>query len=165
MTDLIKPLSRTKINYILVALLIIAIGGLLVHYLGPKNVQSGLPEKSIQITNSTGKSFNLSVEIASTPSQQETGLMNRTSLDKNRGMLFIFDAPQEISFWMKDTLIPLDIIYLDSNGVILNVIEADPCKISNCPTFPSNGTIKYAIEVNKHWSTENNIKAGDKVNI
>jgi uncharacterized protein len=69
------------------------------------------------------------VEIADTPEGQSYGLMYRTELEENRGMLFIFDQERQLSFWMKNTFIPLDIIFIDSDGTINTIHENTKPKI------------------------------------
>jgi len=101
--------------------------------------------------NWKGLEKDLKVEISREYEELLTGLMNRPSLDNIDGMLFIFPAEQEQSFWMKNTFIPLDIIFFDAGGKFLNVHKnAAPCidEESNCPLYPSNGKTKYVLETN-----------------
>ena len=88
--------------------------------------------------------------------------MNRNFLEKNNGMVFIFPAPMELSFWMKNTLIPLDIAFVDESHTILNIEQMKPLDEN---TTKSKGKALYAIEANLNWFQENNIKVGDKVKL
>jgi uncharacterized membrane protein (UPF0127 family) len=92
----------------------------------------------------------LKVEFATTAEQREIGLMNRKSLDTGSGMLFIFPEERPLSFWMKNTLIPLDIIYFDANKKFVSITRnALPCdKGNDCPTYDSKGPAKYVLETN-----------------
>lgn len=119
----------------------------------------------------TNKCFN--VEIANTDKDREIGLMNRTYLGKNDGMLFIFDKEDSYSFWMKNTLIPLDIIWINSDKKIVYIKEnALPCNLfskkldqkeEKCEVFNPEINAKYVLEVNGGLSKELNIKIGDSV--
>jgi uncharacterized membrane protein (UPF0127 family) len=80
-----------------------------------------LPTSTLTIDGHT-----LTVEIADTPATRETGLMNRFSLRPDHGMLFVFDRPQSMAFWMKNTYIPLSIAFVDAHGVILNIEDMQP---------------------------------------
>ena len=99
----------------------------------------------------------LNIELANTYSKRETGLMKRKHLAQNDGMLFVFPQPNYMSFWMKDTYIPLDIAFLDDNGKILQIESMIP--LSTKPVYSRN-TCKYALEVNKGWFKDNDIKEG-----
>ncbi|MCX9083353.1 MAG: DUF192 domain-containing protein [Candidatus Methanoperedens sp.] len=115
-------------------------------------------------TNSTvcfGSSC-IDVELATTPGEMTIGLMNRTSLPENRGMLFIFDEESSHKFWMKNTLIPLDIIWLDNNEKIIFIERnTQPCYIPVCSTFGPESGSKYALEVNGGFAEKNKIEVGD----
>ena len=107
----------------------------------------------------------LTVEIAESSSQRERGLMNRTSLGKNSGMLFIFDRPRTLSFWMKNTLIPLDIGFFDKDKKLLNVESMHPPKSvmvqdHQLERHSSKGPARYALEMNIGWFKANKIKLG-----
>jgi len=102
----------------------------------------------------------LKVEVAVTDPQRMQGLMHRETLGKNDGMLFIFDEPAYQSMWMKNTLIPLSVAFLDSDGVILNILDMEPQSLD---THMSAGPSIYAIETNRGWFAARKIKAGDRV--
>ena len=102
----------------------------------------------------------LKVEIAQSDSEREKGLMFRRSMGANEGMLFIFAEPAYHSMWMKNTLIPLSVAFVDREGVILNILDMEPQTLD---THMSAGPSIYAIETNKGWFAQKKIKAGDKV--
>ena len=109
-----------------------------------------------------GKTIQL--EVARTPQQQAIGLMNRKSLADDRGMIFLFNPPRVTQFWMKNTLIPLDMVFL-RNGVV-RAIAADvpPCKADPCPTYGSpTEIIDQVIELRGGRAKELNLKVGDRV--
>jgi len=102
----------------------------------------------------------LKVEIAADAQQRAQGLMYRKSMPKEEGMLFVFEEPEYQTFWMKNTLIPLSIAFLDKNGVILNILDMQP---QTEDPHLSDGAAVYAIETNKGWFAEKKVKPGDKV--
>lgn len=125
------------------------------------NNQEENQSKSIKL--SFENNTQIDVELALTIEEQSRGLMNRKKLDKHKGMLFIYQQEQPLSFWMKNTYIPLDIIFLDKNKTILNIAEnATPEQTS--PTFNSTGNAMYVVEVNGGFTKTNNIKVGSQVN-
>jgi uncharacterized membrane protein (UPF0127 family) len=94
------------------------------------------------------------VEIAQTPSERQRGLMFRTHLADHRGMLFIQPEAGPAAFWMKNTLIALDILYFDSEGKLLALYpNVPPCMSPQCPVYASKGAVKYILEL-KGGSTE-----------
>jgi len=111
-----------------------------------------------------GQSF--FVEVADTSDKQALGLMFRDSLPRNQGMLFIFGGEARRSFWMKNTRIPLDILYFDADLRLVNVIRgAKPCRVSACPGYPSSGPAKYVLELNAGRATELGVEAGDELKL
>jgi hypothetical protein len=102
----------------------------------------------------------LKVELAITDPQRMQGLMHREKLAQNDGMLFVFDEPAYQSMWMKNTLIPLSVAFIDADGVILNILDMEPQTLT--PNM-SAGPARYAIETNKGWFQERKLKAGDRV--
>ena len=110
---------------------------------------------------SGGKVHRFVVEIARTGQEQQTGLMNRESLAPDRGMVFPFESPRMASFWMKNTLIPLDMIFVRADGSIAN-IEANTVPLSLDPVY-SNGPVGAVLEIAGGRSAELGIKPGDRV--
>lgn len=102
------------------------------------------------------------VEIVRTPAMRQKGLMNRERLDPKEGMLFVFEKDQVLSFWMKDTKIPLSIAFLDKNGKVTDIIDMEP--YSTQPVR-SSGLCRYAIEANRNFFTEAGLLVGDIVNL
>ena len=114
---------------------------------------------TVHIANKT-----LFVELADTPEKRSTGLMFRTHLDENTGMLFIFTNEQKRSFWMKNTLLPLDMIFIDSNLKIVDIHTAFPCT-EKCIPYTSQEKAMYVLEVNKGFSETNNLQIGNTIHI
>lgn len=111
-----------------------------------------------------GASFD--VELAKTPEEHGRGLMHRESMPDNHGMLFIFDDESTKTFWMKNTLIPLDMVFLDGNMVVVEVKSGvQPCVADPCPTYPSEKPAKYVLELNSGVAEKNGIRAGIKANL
>ena len=106
------------------------------------------------------KKENLDLEIPSTPEAFSAGLMFRESLGKDSGMLFVFKEAGEKSFHMTNTTIPLDIAFINEDGIIESIKELKP--LDETHIF-SDAKVLYAIEVNRGWFTENNVQVGDKV--
>jgi uncharacterized membrane protein (UPF0127 family) len=101
----------------------------------------------------------LKLEISDTETLQEQGLSNRASLDKDSGMLFVFETPGPYSFWMKDMKFPIDMIFIDSNYKIVTI--AKDAKPSSYPTtFTPQSPVKYVLEVNSGFSDEHHLKEG-----
>jgi len=114
-----------------------------------------LPTRTLTIG---GTAF--TVEVAATPETREHGLMNRFSLQPDHGMLFVFESPQPLAFWMKNTYVALSIAFVDANGRILNIEDMRPQ--DETPHW-SKGPALYAIEMRKGWFAAKGIAAGDRV--
>ena len=113
----------------------------------------------------TIKNIEISVEVMDTPPLREQGLTRRIELESNTGALFIFEEEAPVTFWMKNTLIPLDIIYLSGAGEITQIETAAPCAEDPCTYYPSYEPTKYVLEGNQGVSKENNILVGDVAEI
>lgn len=105
----------------------------------------------------------IEVEIPITRKEREIGLMNRTLLPEENGMLFIFDEECINKIWMKNMLIPLDIIWLDYNGIVVHIDKnVMPCG-EYCQSFGPESCSKFAIEVNGSYTDRHNVNIGDSV--
>jgi len=101
------------------------------------------------------------VEIANTPEARELGLMYRNHLDDNAGMLFVFPGPNAAQFWMKNTAIPLDMLFADSNGKVLGIVaNAQPYSEALLGGF--GGTV-YVLEVNAGYAAKHHVVTGDRL--
>ena len=100
------------------------------------------------------------VEVANKPATRFSGLMYRRELDEDTGMLFIFPDSARRAFWMKNTLIPLSVAFIDEKGVIENILEMPPETEQN---FLSNGPAKFVLEMNTGWYTKRGVKPGDSI--
>ena len=104
------------------------------------------------------------VEIAKTSAERSKGLMNRESLNKNSGMFFIFDEEKEYSFWMKNTSIPLDIIWINKDMETVHIEKnVQPCKEDPCQKYAPNKPAQYVLELNAGQTDKNNIEVGNKL--
>lgn len=102
----------------------------------------------------------VNAEVAATDASRAYGLMHRTSLAPDHGMLFVFDEPGMPCFWMKDTPLPLSIAFIDAAGVIVNIADMRPRSLDeHCPIAP----VVYALEVEKGWFKHHRISPGAKV--
>jgi uncharacterized protein len=113
----------------------------------------GFHTAQIQIGNET-----LDIELAETAQEHAKGLRFRQTLDENDGMLFVFPAPQRVSFWMKDASIPLSIAFIQSNGKIIQIRPMKPYDETPVPSL--SDSVAYALLVNQGWFDRHGIAAG-----
>jgi len=100
------------------------------------------------------------VEVAKTPAERAKGLMGRKHLGQEEGMFFIFETEDDHAFWMKDTLVPLSIAFIDRSGRIVEIADMKPLSLdSHSPPKP----VLYALEMRKGWFSANGIKVGDVI--
>ncbi|KXK29652.1 MAG: hypothetical protein UZ01_02027 [Candidatus Brocadia sinica] len=104
----------------------------------------------------------LEVEVAITPEDHMLGLMYRDTLEDNEGMLFIFPKEEILSFWMKDTRIPLSIAFIKANG---RIVQIESMKPHSLDTHVSEEKVKYALEMKEGWFKAHKVKVGDTVKI
>lgn len=105
-----------------------------------------------------------SVEIAKTRVSQANGLMFRRELSLDSGMLFVFDDESHRSFWMKNTLIPLDMIFFNKNKEIVEIAKnVQPCETEECPRIRPTEKAMYVLELNANIADQINLKIGDKL--
>lgn len=101
------------------------------------------------------------VEVVDRPETRQAGLMYRRSLPEDEGMLFVFEEPQILDFWMKNTHIPLDIAFISSDGSILNIEAMKP--LDEGPRYRSRSPARYALEVNQGWFASKGIVPGQRI--
>ena len=142
-----------EINLIVAfSLAIIIVGAMLIN----QNVR--------KTTQACFENYCFDVELAIKPNEQKRGLMFREQLDPDKGMLFIFKEEKEHSFWMKNTLIPLDIIWINSSKEVVfisgNIL---PCEEDPCPIIEPKKKSKYVLEINGNMARKINLVVGDKI--
>jgi uncharacterized protein len=119
---------------------------------------------TVVIDVSGGKKVEVLVEIADDPFEQARGLMHRTALGEDRGMLFVYPDERPLSYWMKNTLIPLSIAYIDAEGRITDILDMKPLD-DTPPHYVSSESVRYALEVNKGFFDERGVKVGDHADL
>jgi uncharacterized protein len=116
--------------------------------------------QSLPTAELTINGHRLTAEVATTVATRAVGLMRRFSLRPDHGMLFVFDAPQPLTFWMKNTYIPLSIAFIGADGRILNIEDMAPQTES---AHNSRGPAMFALEMKKGWFAQFEVTAGDRV--
>ena len=126
------------------------------------NNSSEVKHKEVKLSiGNSGKVVN--AEVVDTYADRMNGLMFREELGEFDGMFFIFEDEVTRSFWMKNTLIPLDIIFLDSDMTVVKIQHAQPCEADPCPTFSSESPSKYVLEVNLGFSEKYDLNVGNRI--
>ena len=111
-----------------------------------------------------GKTFQ--VEIAHTPAQRAKGLMYRTQMPAGHGMLFLFPQPRPIAFWMKNTKIPLDILFFDEKQRLVRVhYQVPPCVDTPCPHYPSGSSAAWVLELNGGIAAALDLAPGSRLRV
>lgn len=175
MTDLEKFLARIKRNYptfvagmITAGLAVAAVCGILFsgvftfveqdQVIQLDNYNQG----TIYYQDDSNQIHTLDIEVATTPEQRSTGLMNRNYLPPTSGMLFVFGSEQPLSFWMQNTYISLDIIFMDSNSRVVS-IHKNTVPLQEKPTYNSSEPAQYVLETNAGWSDQVGLEVGDEI--
>lgn len=121
---------------------------------------AALAQQSLRTVELRAGMYRIEAEVAATEKQHEIGLMHRSSMPAQAGMLFVFDQAQEYCFWMKNTQIPLSIAFLDEAGKIVNIADMQPQSEENhCAAKP----VRYALEMNQGWFKSKGIKPGSSI--
>lgn len=120
-----------------------------------------LPETPLQIKTADGAIHHLRVEVAETSAEQQQGMMFRESSPDDRGMLFLFECPRPARFWMRNTLIPLDMVFIAEDRTILRIHhEATPCDLTG---VESGGVVSSVLEIRGGLAAELGLSEGDAV--
>jgi uncharacterized membrane protein (UPF0127 family) len=141
--------------------LIVSLAVLLSGALAPAQAQmpSG-PQPTLPLVTLQAGIHRIQAELANTPQARQTGLMHRKSLAPNHGMLFSFEQKAGHCFWMRNTLIPLSIAFLDDDGSIVNIAHMEPeSEQSHCPAKP----VRFALEMEHGWFGKRGLEAGSKL--
>lgn len=122
----------------------------------PSYPQPPLPTVKLRLGDAT-----MIAEVADTPQRRTIGLMGRTSLADNHGMLFVFPAPQPLNFWMRQTSIPLSIAYINASGVIREIHDLQPFNETGVPSALPD--LLYALETPRDWFRQHKIFPGTRI--
>ncbi|MFC1622082.1 DUF192 domain-containing protein [Patescibacteria group bacterium] len=121
-------------------------------------------KKAHETTKIQVNGIEVGVKIADTAKKRSQGLMHVENLGENQGMFFIFPTSNFHTFWMKNTLISLDLIWINKNNEIVHIKEnAQPCKTLNCEVYSTPKPAKYVLEVNGGWVEKNGVGVGNLV--
>ncbi len=125
------------------------------------------PSSTAKLVFETGKAkTEYRLEVAHSKDERANGLMFRTSLPEKQGMLFVFDKPARQSFWMRNTLIPLDIVFMDGDYKIVDIKKGfQPCKTVTCEVYTSSVKALYALEINAGEADKFGIETGGKAQL
>ena len=145
----------------LTAVLVLLLGCSWIHAAAPETKSGHAPVATAWLDR-----HEFQIEIADDFASREHGLMDRTSMPANHGMLFVFDSPTMLSFWMKNTLIPLDMLFFDRDYKLINVQHSvPPCRANPCPAYGSTGPAQYVLELNGGAAEKLGVKPGDKLTV
>lgn len=126
----------------------------------PDDILRDYPTTVVQL-ETAAETHSFVVEVALDGPHWQQGLMWRTSMDDDKGMLFVFPQRRQLSFWMKNTYLPLDIIYIDTDGTVVSI--ADNAKPLDPTSLPSEGHAQAVLEVNAGLAAELDIQPGDRL--
>lgn len=127
----------------------------------PLNAKDAKPaEPKLPTMTLTAGGQTIKAEVAATDAHREKGLMFRTQMGKNEGMLFVFPQLGYHAMWMRNTLIPLSVAYMDEGGKILSIHEMQP---QNDTAHQAAGPARYALEMNANWFAQHKVAAGDTI--
>ena len=122
---------------------------------------AALAQTAMPVVELTAGFHRIEAEVAATDQNRQTGLMQRKSMPAQRGMLFVFPQPNAYCMWMRNTLIPLSVAFLDAEGKIINIEDMQPQTEDN---HCAKKMASYALEMNLGWFTQRGLKAGTRLN-
>ena len=147
------PMHRGRRFSVLAAVALVLLGGMM----GRPGWAQQVPQPRLPTVQLQAGMHNIVAELAQTPQQQQIGMMMRTEMAAHEGMLFVFDDVAPRCFWMKNTLLPLSIAFIEDDGTVVNIAEMKPrSEASHCSEKP----VRYALEMNQGWFSKRAIKAG-----
>lgn len=126
---------------------------------GPALAQDG-PQLTLPRIQLSAGIYKVEVQVAQTPKQREIGLMFRKEMPQQEGMLFVFEQPSGLCFWMKNTVLPLTAAFVSDDGTIVNLADMKPQTTdSHCAARP----VRYVLEMNQGWFAKRGLKAGSRL--
>ena len=125
----------------------------------------GVPDHAVTFERSSGGETQLDVWVADTDAERARGLMKVDGLGADQGMAFVFEEPTDATFWMRDTLLPLSIAFVDAAGEIVTVREMTPCEADPCPTYAADGPFVLAVEANAGYFAREHVGVGDRAHL
>lgn len=145
--------------YILVSLVFIILIVILAIYLFSAKAE----RRKITLTNEKGTQVAVDAEVADSSATQMKGLMGKSSLGEDEGMLFVFNHDDMHSFWMLNTTIPLEAIHFASNGTVVDIISMQPCgfNVTSCKIYTPKAPSRFVLEVNAGFAEKNGISIGN----
>jgi uncharacterized membrane protein (UPF0127 family) len=127
--------------------------------------EQGRAERATSTVRFEGTDATLAVEVADDTDEQRRGLMGVEHLPANQGMAFVWPEPVASTFWMKDTLVPLSVAFVDEAGQVIDVLDMLPCETDTCPTYGVDEPYVLAVEANLGWFDDHGIDAGDRAEL
>ncbi len=131
----------------------------------PATSARGWPMGDLVMRHAGRDAVRLSVEIADTEPHREAGLMNTRSLPADQGEAFTWPQPIRVGFWMKDTLIPLDIVYWDQQGHIVDILTMQPCSADPCQVYYARAAFAGAVELDPGVVEKAGVQTGDSLTL
>jgi len=133
---------------------------LIVAFFGGGAFAQGVPQLTLPTVQIQAGMHNIRAQVAVAPEERATGLMHRREMPQHEGMLFVFEAPSQQCFWMKNTLLPLSIAFIADDGTVVNLADMQPQTLdSHCSTKP----VRFVLEMNQGWFAKRGIKPGFKL--
>ena len=123
------------------------------------------PRGVVELVAADGTVHRLAVLVADTPERRAHGLMEVPDVPAGTGMLFTFEDDRDGGSWMKDTLTPLQIAWVDADGAVVAVRSMEPCEADPCPTYEPGATYRTALEVRDGWLDEVGVGVGDRLEV
>ncbi len=156
-----KVKSKTRVGLLSFLAFVVVMPMLVSCSYNPLQMQNTDPH--VVLNTGKGKST-VNIEIADTFDQRKRGLMFRPTLADGHGMFFVFPRQEKLDFWMKNTLIPLDMVFIDGNYKVVNVAKnVQPCETMNCAVYSSTRPAQYVLEINGGAADKYGLVPGDKV--
>ncbi len=131
----------------------------------PQMASLGPPAMSAVFATAEGTHPSLRVWVAATPEARARGLMFVPSLPADQGMAFLEGGPSTTAYWMKNTLIPLSIAFVDAGDAVVTIRQMTPCTADPCPTYSATAPYETAVEANTGWFTDHGVGVGDHLTL